>query len=96
MNTVVLSGRVLKQYGDVLPTGRLFIRLVVQNDQGVFVSVGYGDVARAMAAAREGTRVVVHGSLRQRKPNGKTLWEIVTEQILVLESSNGYSGERLD
>lgn len=95
MNSVTISGQVLKQYGDILPAGRLFIRLVIQNDQGVFVVVGYGNEARAMAAAREGARVVVHGSLRQRKPNGRTLWEIVVEQILVLEGGNG-AGERLD
>lgn len=95
MNSVTISGKVLKMYGDILPAGRLFIRLVVQNDQGVFVVVGYGNEARAMAAAREGAQVVVHGSLRQRKPNGKTLWEIVAEQVLVLEGGNG-AGERLD
>lgn len=93
MNTAVISGRVLKQYGDILPGGRPFVRLTIQNDDGVFVAVGYGDVARRMAAARAGSRVVVHGNLRQRKPNGRTLWEIVVAEIVVEYEYRASSGD---
>jgi hypothetical protein len=92
VNSVIISGTVLKQYGDILsPTGHLFLRVTVKNRYGVFVAVGYGETARALAAARAGTRVVLSGILRQRKPNGKTLWEIVVEKpenVIVLEGDN--------
>ncbi len=97
MNSVTIGGKVLKQYGDILPSGHLFIRLVVQNDHGVFVAVGYDEAARAMAAARPGSQVVIQGLLRQRRPNGKTLWEIVAEQIVVVEQGGQYGAStRLD
>ncbi len=80
MNAAVLSGVVRKRRAEIIPsTGRLFARLVIENDDGVFVVVAYGQTAMRLAAAPEGRQVVVQGRLRQRRPNGQTLWEIVVE-----------------
>jgi hypothetical protein len=40
---------------------------------------GIETTALRLAAAPEGRQVVVQGRLRQRRPNGRTLWEIVVE-----------------
>jgi|GEM_PF-2623203 hypothetical protein len=80
MNAAILSGVVRKRRAEIIPaTGRLFARLVIENEDGVFVVVGYGPTALRLAAAPEGRQVVVQGRLRQRRPNGRTLWEIVVE-----------------
>ncbi len=84
MNAVMLGGMVIKRYADVLPTGGLFARLVLENGDGVFVAVGYREVARVMISADAGARVVVFGKLRQRRPNGRTLWEIVVQDFILV------------
>ncbi len=84
MNTVIISGMVLKRYVAVIQaTGHLFTRFTLRNRNGVFVVVCYGDIARAALAADVGTEVVVSGCLRQRRPNGRTLWEIVVDSIVI-------------
>lgn len=80
MNSVLLTGSIEHKYSSAV-NGEPLVRLIIHNERGRFSAVAYGDVARKLLDLDSGAAIFVLGSLRQRRVNRHSMYEIVIKEF---------------